>query len=120
MSDEILLPERDDAPDTLLQELLSPTLNAKLASLALRSQEAADLADELERQRRFLDPYAADQSDVGATVRLLGTKVEQLRELSCQLSRRVMQHAHRLEDAAELAAALLPLADQFQHREDDS
>jgi len=109
--------EGDDGRKALLRELLSPTLNERLASLALRSEEVAELAEGLEHSKRFLDRYAADQSDLGATARLLNTKIEQLRQVSSQLSRQVMRHSHLLEDAAELAAICSAPSDGINERE---
>jgi hypothetical protein len=97
--------EGDGERNTLLQGLLWPALIEKLAALALRSGEVADLAETLEQSGRFLDRYTADPSDLGATARLLKSKLAQLTELSAQLSRQVMRHSHLLEDAATLASA---------------
>ncbi len=118
MSPDVASTEGDDGRNALFQGLLSPTLNEKLAELALRSEEAGDIAEGLERSGRFLDRCAAQQSDLGATARLLRTKVVQLRELNSQLSRQVMRHSHRLEDAATLAATCVD-RDRVNHDTDD-
>jgi len=109
MNPDLASMEGNDGQNALLQELLSPTLNEKLASLALRAEEGADRAEELEQAGRFLDRYTAEQSDLGATARLLRAKVEQLRELHSQLSRQVMRHSHLLEDAAMLMTTCVGL-----------
>jgi hypothetical protein len=110
--------EGDDGQNALFRELLSPTLNEKLASLALRSEEVADVAEGPERSARFLDRYAAEQSDLGATARLIRTTVEHLRDLNAQLSRQVMRHSHLLEDATTPAATCMG-SDRADHDSGD-
>lgn len=98
------LPPKDNGEvSELIRELLSPALIEELASLALASEGAADIAEALERSGHLLDRYAAEPTDLGAMTQLLRRKVDMLRELNSQLSTQVMRHSHRIEDAASLA-----------------
>jgi hypothetical protein len=100
---DVPAPESRNEWHALFRELLSPALTEKLAALAIRSEEGVDLAEELERSGAFLEHYAGDASELGATVLLLKSKVAALEELNARLSRQLMRHAHLLEDAAKIA-----------------